>query len=99
VKAGVAGDDARARATKSKNAGRPAGRFSLTGIHRSGAAPRLHYQAGEEDMLYTLAVILLIAWLLGMVGTYTIGSFVHVLLVVAIVLFLVGLVSGRRVVP
>ena len=49
-------------------------------------------------MLYTLAVILLIAWLLGMVGTYTIGSFIHVLLVVAIVLFLAGLLSGRRTV-
>jgi hypothetical protein len=47
-------------------------------------------------MLYTLAVILLIAWLLGMVGTYTIGSFIHVLLVVAVVLFLVGIISGRR---
>ena len=47
-------------------------------------------------MLYTLAVILLVAWLLGIVGTYTIGNFVHVLLVVAVVLFLVGLVSGRR---
>ena len=45
-------------------------------------------------MLYTLAVILLIAWLLGVVGTYTIGAFVHVLLVIAIVLFLVGLLSG-----
>ena len=49
-------------------------------------------------MLQTLAVILLIAWLLGVVGTYTIGAFVHVLLVIAIVLFLVGLVSGRRTV-
>ena len=48
-------------------------------------------------MLYTLAVILLIAWLLGMVGTYTIGAFIHVLLVIAIVLFLAGLVSGRRI--
>jgi hypothetical protein len=38
----------------------------------------------------------LIAWLLGMVGTYTIGSFIHVLLVVAVVLFLVGIISGRR---
>jgi hypothetical protein len=47
-------------------------------------------------MLYTLAVILLVAWLLGIVGTYTIGAFVHVLLVVAVVLFVVGLVSGRR---
>jgi hypothetical protein len=47
-------------------------------------------------MLFTFAVILLVAWLLGIVGTYTIGAFVHVLLVVAVVLFLVGLVSGRR---
>jgi hypothetical protein len=48
-------------------------------------------------MLYTIAVILLIAWVLGIVGTYTIGAFVHVLLVAAIVLFVVGLLSGRRV--
>jgi hypothetical protein len=47
-------------------------------------------------MLYTLAVILLIAWLLGIVGTYTIGAFVHTFLVVAVVLFVLGLVSGRR---
>ncbi len=52
----------------------------------------------EIAMLYTIAVILLIAWLLGIVGTYTIGAFVHVLLVVAVVLFLVGLLSGRTVV-
>jgi len=48
--------------------------------------------------LMTLAVILLIAWLLGIVGTYTIGAFVHVLLVIAIVLFLVSIISGRRTV-
>jgi hypothetical protein len=50
----------------------------------------------ERKMLYTLAVILLIAWLLGVVGTYTLGAFVHVLLVVAIVLFVLGLLGGRR---
>jgi hypothetical protein len=49
-------------------------------------------------MLFTLAVVLLILWLLGFVGVYTVGAFIHVLLVVAIVLFLVGLLSGRRVV-
>ena len=49
-------------------------------------------------MLYTIAVILLLAWLLGVVGTYTIGAFVHVLLVIALVLFVVGLLSGRRTV-
>ena len=48
-------------------------------------------------MLYTIAVILLVACLLGFVGVYTIGSFIHVLLVVAIVLLLVGLLGGRRV--
>ena len=47
-------------------------------------------------MLYTIAVILLIAWLLGLVGTFVIGPILHVLLVVALVLFVVGLVSGRR---
>ncbi|MGE3507310.1 MAG: lmo0937 family membrane protein [Vicinamibacterales bacterium] len=47
-------------------------------------------------MLYTLALILLIAWLLGFVGVYTIGSVIHVLLVIAIVLFLIGLLGGRR---
>ena len=46
-------------------------------------------------MQYVLAVILLIAWLLGVVGTYTIGAFVHLLLVTAIVLFLVGFISRR----
>jgi uncharacterized membrane protein YtjA (UPF0391 family) len=50
----------------------------------------------DTIMLYTLAIILLIAWLLGFVGIYTIGAFVHVLLVVAIVLFVVGMLSGRR---
>jgi len=47
-------------------------------------------------MLFTLAVILLVAWLLGIVGLYTVGAFIHVLLVIAVVLFLVGIVSGRR---
>jgi len=48
-------------------------------------------------MLYTIAVILLVAWLLGIVGLYTVGSFVHVLLVAALVLFVVGLLNARRV--
>ena len=49
-------------------------------------------------MLYTFAVILLIAWLLGVVGTYTIGAFVHVLLVIAVVLLLVQFITGRQTV-
>ena len=47
-------------------------------------------------MLYTIAVMLLIAWLLGLVGTFTIGPIIHVLLAVALVLFVVGLLGGRR---
>ena len=57
-----------------------------------------HAFTGGKVMLMTLAVILLIAWLLGIVGTYTVGAFVHVLLVIAIVLFLVSIISGRRTV-
>ena len=48
-------------------------------------------------MLYTIAVILLVLWLLGLASGYTIGAFIHVLLVTAIVLFLAGFVSGRRI--
>jgi hypothetical protein len=49
-------------------------------------------------MLYTLAVILLILWLLGLVSSYTMGGFIHVLLVIAIVVVLIRVISGRRVV-
>lgn len=47
-------------------------------------------------MLYTIAVILVILWLLGLVGSYTMGGFIHVLLVIAIVIVLVRVISGRR---
>jgi hypothetical protein len=49
-------------------------------------------------MLYTIAVILLVLWLLGMVSSYTMSGFIHILLVVAIIMILVRLISGRRVV-
>lgn len=48
-------------------------------------------------MLETLAIILIVLWLLGVVSGYTLGNFIYVLLVVAIVLFLVRLVGGQRV--
>jgi uncharacterized membrane protein YjdF len=51
----------------------------------------------SDAMLETIAIILIILWLLGMVSGYTLGNFIYVLLVVAIVLFLVRLISGRRV--
>jgi len=47
-------------------------------------------------MLYTIAVILIILWLLGLVTSYTMGGFIHILLVVAIIMVIINLVSGRR---
>jgi hypothetical protein len=48
-------------------------------------------------MLYTIAVILIILWLLGMVTSYTVGGFIHILLVVAVIMILVRLISGRGI--
>jgi low affinity Fe/Cu permease len=48
-------------------------------------------------MLYTLALILIILWLLGMVSGYTMGNFIYILLVVAIVLVLVRVIQGKRI--
>jgi len=49
----------------------------------------------EKFMLWTLFVILLILWLLGMVSSYTLGGFIHILLVVAVVVLLINVISGR----
>jgi len=46
-------------------------------------------------MLYTIAAVLLILWLVGLVTSYTIGGFIHILLVIAIVMVLVRIISGR----
>jgi len=47
-------------------------------------------------MLYTIAVILLALWLLGLVTSYTLGGFIHLLLVVAVIMVLVRLIQGRN---
>jgi uncharacterized protein DUF5670 len=47
-------------------------------------------------MLYTVAVVLIILWLLGLVSSYTMSGFIHVLLVIAIVLVLVRIITGRK---
>jgi hypothetical protein len=49
-----------------------------------------------NSMLYTIAVVLVILWLLGLVTSYTMGGFIHILLVVAVIMILVNLISGRR---
>lgn len=48
-------------------------------------------------MLYTLALVLIIAWLLGLISSYTMGGFIHILLVIAIVVILVRVIQGRKV--
>jgi uncharacterized membrane protein YtjA (UPF0391 family) len=50
-------------------------------------------------MLFTIAAVLLVLWLLGLVSGYTLGNFIYVLLVIALVLFVVGLFTGRRKIP
>ena len=47
-------------------------------------------------MLWTIAVLLLILWLLGMISSYTLGGFIHILLVLAIIVLVINLLSGRR---
>ena len=51
----------------------------------------------EMDLLWTIAVILAILWLLGLVTSYTLGGFIHILLVIAIVVVLLRIISGRKV--
>jgi hypothetical protein len=47
-------------------------------------------------MLYTLAIILVVLWVLGLVSSYTMGGFIHILLVIAIVIIILRLISGRK---
>ena len=47
-------------------------------------------------MLYTIAVVLLVLWLLGLVTSYTLGGFIHVLLILAVVAVVINLIQGRK---
>ena len=68
------------------------------GNHRMLRQP----ESGKRDyekvpaMLYTIAVVLIILWLLGLVTSYTMGGLIHVLLVIAIIMVLLNVISGRR---
>jgi hypothetical protein len=53
--------------------------------------------AGEKTMLWTIAVILLVLWGLGLVTSYTIGGYIHILLVLAVIAVLIRLVQGRKI--
>src|SRR3954454_1667119 len=52
----------------------------------------------ENEMLWTIFVILLVLWLLGVVSSYTVGGFIHILLVLALVVLLINIIGGRRTV-
>jgi hypothetical protein len=65
--------------------------------HRAHGTTLAQWQPNKGDqMLWTIFVILLILWLLGMVSSYTMGGFIHILLVVAIVVVLIRVIQGRN---
>jgi hypothetical protein len=61
-----------------------------------GGTSRAAYQSGVKIMLETLAIVLILLWLLGLVSSYTIGGFIHILLVIAVIVILLRVVQGRR---
>ena len=52
---------------------------------------------GEAQMLQTIAIILIILWAVGLVSAYSLGGFIHLLLVIAIIMLIVGFIQGRRI--
>jgi cell division protein FtsW (lipid II flippase) len=56
------------------------------------------YRLGERNMLWTITIILFILWVVGLVSSYTLGGWIHILLVLAIIVLIFNLMSGRRVV-
>jgi hypothetical protein len=72
--------------------------LSMYGIGPNLAPPRSRqiFQLGGWEMLWTIFIILLVLWLLGLVSGTTLGGFIHVLLVIAIVIVLIRVISGRR---
>jgi Family of unknown function (DUF5670) len=79
-------------------AGRPRGWHTRCFLPAKGRAPRCAARAtlkGKPSMLWTIFVILLVLWLLGMVSSYTMGGFIHLLLVLAIAVVLIRVIQGR----
>jgi len=52
--------------------------------------------SGVEKMLETIAILLIVLWALGLVTSYTLGGFIHILIVIAVIMFLMRLIQGRR---
>ena len=64
-------------------------------LNAAGILPSCSFSQNKR-MLYTIAVVLIILWLLGLVSSYTMGGIIHILLVIAIVIVLVNFISGRK---
>jgi hypothetical protein len=81
---------------------KPVGRRRFSLSHANILVPGLCARAAsnrlEAGMLWTIFVILLVLWLLGMVSSYTLGGFIHILLVIALAILLIRVIQGRRVV-
>jgi asparagine N-glycosylation enzyme membrane subunit Stt3 len=54
-------------------------------------------QKVDEDMLWTIAAVLVVLWVLGLVTSYTVGGFIHILIVLAVVVVLIRVIQGRRI--
>jgi hypothetical protein len=66
------------------------------GVSRFIGSLCIQWKVEANDMLWTIFVILLVLWLLGFVSSYTLGGFIHILLVLAVVVLILQLISGRR---
>ena len=92
------GDAVRAsRFRRSEGQGRKLGPSCPEGATRSEQSAS-RFQKGEYRMLWTIFVVLLILWLLGMVTSYTLYGYIHILLLIAVVVLVIRLIQGRRVV-
>ena len=65
----------------------------ISGLYRR----QLTASYGEAHMLESLAIVLIILWVLGLVSSYTLGGFIHILLVIAVIVILLRVIQGRRV--
>ena len=71
--------------------------FQLSVDRCGGVSRNFHITERSSIMLGTIAIILIVLWLLGLVSSYTMGGFIHILLVLAIIVIVVRLVQGRRI--
>jgi hypothetical protein len=66
------------------------------GARELALLPSVLSKSQEIIMLYTIAVVLLVLWLLGLVTSYTLGGFIHVLLILAVIAVVINLIQGRK---